>query len=520
MKTSLPLRISSAPFCSATLALLAAFVLGACKPAPSPEDAEIAYYQSPMHPWITSDKPGQCTICGMDLAPVRKGESGAAMEPGMVSLSNATIETIGIATAPVRFAPLSREIRLAGRMEDDDSRHRIIAAFFDGRVEKAFVEQVGENVSRNQPLAELYSPELLYVVREYQVAAQRSNDPQARNARQRLIQFGLQPNQIDSLAKSSKDSFAIPLLSPIDGTVVARNIYPGKYFKTGDPLLELADFSTMWFHAQVYERDLASIRVGQKALVTTPAAPGKTFDGIVTFIDLNFDAITRSTKVRIEVPNPVVQSPSGPRRELPHRAYAEAMIRASEDKAFLVPRQAILDDGRGAVVFVKRDASVFERRPVQVGRRGDDSAEILSGVAEGDEVVINGNLLLDAEAQLAFAGGGHSPEPHSHLESSVASAWQPLMEAVDRLTRALADEDVTLFAREAAGLPALGSTLPPDMDPDIKPLAEALRGTLDFPETPDLPAARRAFTPFSQAAAKLALALAGKHQLPPALWRL
>lgn len=424
------------------------FVAGCSRPG-ADEGRAIKFYQSPMHPWITSDQPGKCTICGMDLVPVFEGEQGIATRPGLVTLQSSTAQILGVATAPAVKAPLERTLRLSGLIEDDDAKHRVISAFFDGRIDRVYVEHVGEEVVKEQPLATIYSPELLYIVREFQASSARGrNDPQAAVARQRLIQFGLTPQQVDELAAGPRESYGLALRSPMDGTVITRNAYPGKYVKAGEMLFEIADFGVMWFHARVYEQDLPWIKIGDKAALTTPAAPGQEFEGTITLVDPSFDPSTRSTKVRIEVPNPKVEGAGGLARALPHRAYAEARIRATMGEAVIIPRSALLDTGARTVVYVDRGGGAYERRDVKAGRRGDTDVEIVSGLAAGDQVVVQGNLMIDAEAQMAqpHALGVDAGADAGHAQP-VAPATLERWKALSAGAAALAADNIEAFNR-------------------------------------------------------------------------
>ena len=383
------------------LVLLLALLAGCSKPA-EPERA-VRFYQSPMHPWITSDKPGNCTICGMALVPVYEGDTP---QEGLVMLGKDSINVLHVATAPVERRELTKSLRFSGILEDDDNRHRIIAAFYDGRIDQIAVDHVGQYVEKGQPLAAIYSPELLYVVREFQNAMRNRNDSIARNAAQRLVQYGLGSEQVAALAKQPETVYTVDLLAPISGTIVTKKAYQGQYTKTGELLFEMGDLSRLWFHAEVYERDLPDIRVGQKAILRSPTVPGREFPGVVTFIDPNFDPLTRSTKVRIEVDNPLREGDGhGLRRVLAHRAYAEADLQADLGPALVVPRSAVLRDGRRSIVYVQQGEGKYEQRTVKVGRTGDQDVEILEGLKEGERVVSQGNLMMDAEAQLQAGAG-------------------------------------------------------------------------------------------------------------------
>lgn len=440
------------------LALVSALAV-ACSPQVKTEATGIKFYRCPMHTWITSDKPGKCTICGMDLVPVREGDDPKMAAPGLVTLMPSSSQILGVATAPVRKGALEKTIRLSGVIDDDDTRHTIISAFFDGRIDKVFVDHVGEDIKMDQSLARIYSPELLYVVKEFQASVRRGQqDPMAAIDRKRLVQFGLTPAEVERLAGNSKDGFGIDLRSPMDGTLVTRNVYPGKYVKAGDVLFEIADYGVMWFHAKVYEQDLVWIETGAKALVTTPAAPGREFEGTVTLIDPSFDPATRSTQIRVEVPNPVTGSASGWERLLPHRAYGEARIATKKDGVLVVPRTAILDTGSRTVAYVDEGGGNYRRRDVTIGWRGDEDIEVLSGLAEGDMVVTQGNLMIDAEAQIAHADPVH-PSTDDARSAGAASdpADQNRIGALSDSAAALSHDDLAAFNATA---PAWGLAKP------------------------------------------------------------
>ncbi|MBJ7258802.1 MAG: efflux RND transporter periplasmic adaptor subunit [Chthoniobacterales bacterium] len=422
-------------------------VVAACSPQDSGTGGETgAFYRCPMHTWITADKPDKCTICGMDLVSVSASDASSGKAQGIVTLMPATSQIIGVATTPAREGPVEKTVRLSGVIEDDDSKHTIISAFFDGRIEKVFVDHVGESVAKDQPLTQIYSPELLYVVREFQSALRSGQkDPMSGVDGQRLIQFGLAPSEVERLAARQNGSYGIDLRSPMDGTLVTRNVYPGKYVKSGDVLFEIADYNVMWFHANIYEQDLNWVKLGATATISTPAAPGREFAGKITLIDPTFDPETRSTRVRIEVPNPVEEATGALARPLPHRAYGEAVITATTPDTLVVPRAAVLDTGNRVVAYVEKGVGDFERRDVRVGRRGDTTVEVLSGISPGENVVTQGNLMIDAEEQMANpepAGAVDAPkDPAPTKDNADTARLDALSAAADALSR----DDLSAF---------------------------------------------------------------------------
>jgi membrane fusion protein, copper/silver efflux system len=490
-------------FALAFIALAMLLVGGvSCSKAPEPE-RKVKMYQSPMHPWITSDKPGNCTICGMELVPVYEGESGREVDPGIVALNPRSVDVLAVTTVPVRRLDLTKSLRFSGILEDDENIHRIIAAFYDGRIDEIFVQHVGQYVEKGQPLAAIYSPELLYVVREYQNAT-RSGDPAvARNAAQRLVQYGLSAEQVSALAKQPDNVYTINLLAPISGTVLIKKAFKGQYIKTGEPLFEMGNLSRLWFHAEVYERDLPNIRIGQKAMLTTPTVPGREFEGTVTFIDPNFDARTRSTKVRIEVDNPLVDGQQhGLSRVLPHRAYAEAEIAANFGEALVIPRSAVLRDGRRSVVYVEKSPGAYEQRFVKTGRVGDEGIEVLNGLTEGERVVAQGNLMIDAEAQLR--GAVATTQSMSALQSPVG---EELLKQLAQVSEALAADDEVAAVAAGQKLQDLAASIQNTGEPQIDGLIARLKEIPKISAANDLKALRQAFLPWSTAGADLALAV-------------
>ena len=487
--------------------LIATLLFAGCS-KPEGEGRKVKFYQSPMHPWITSDKPGNCTICGMQLVPVYDGEAGKAAPEGVISLSHASLNVLNVATAPVRKIELTKTLRFSGILEDDENLHRVIAAYYDGRIDQVFVNHVGQYVEKGQPLAAIYSPELLYIVREYQNAMRGRNEAVARNSAQRLVQYGLRPEQVAGLARQSGEVFTIDLLAPISGTVLTKKAYKGQYIKNGEMLFEMGELARLWFHAEVYERDLADIRLGQKAILRSPTVPGRDFEGVVTFIDPNFDPNTRSTKVRIEVDNPPAPDDSkGLRRLLPHRAYAEAEILADLGTRLVVPRSAVLQDGRRSVVYVENAAGQYEQRAVKTGRVGDEGMEVLDNLKEGDRVVTQGNLMIDAEAQLR--GGAQLHAESGPSAATVLPASPEITVFLDQLalvTDSLAGDDLVAAIKAGQTLPALAAGIPghASVDESLAKL-KALRGS---PGGSDLKAVRESFLPWSMAGAELTLALA------------
>ncbi|HEY0456253.1 MAG TPA: efflux RND transporter periplasmic adaptor subunit, partial [Verrucomicrobiae bacterium] len=492
---------------------------------------KILFYQSPMHPWIKSDKPGKCTICGMDLVPVYEGEKALDVAPGTVVLSSNTINVIHVQTSEVKRQPLRRTLNVAGTIDDNDTRHRILSAYVDGRIDKLYVNYIGGEVTEGQPLATFYSTALLNAEHEYanlvkKVISTQSDDLRKVNRElleatgQRLRQLGLTENQIRELANRDSADIHTEIVAPMSGTVVSRNVYEGQYVKEGDRLFEIADFSVMWFLFDAYENDLSWLRLGQKVELTTPAQPGKTYMGTIAFIDPNIKEMTRSAKVRVEIANPLVEITGRKQRELYHKLYAQGTVQVATPELLTVPRSAVLAPGAQAFVYVDKGAGAYEQRLVKLGRAGDDVWEVLEGLTAGDQVVTTGNLLIDSQAQLNASanmqeemevrGSGETNNPTGKLAAPLNGAQkqslQELLRMADELGQALAADNVQEFKTRAANLEKAAVSAKQQFSslPDWAALIDKAEAAAHFPEIPDLAAARKVFLPFSMASVELA----------------
>lgn len=435
-----------------------------------------ALYRCPMHPAVTSPTPGKCTICGMALVSISvlNAQSPGSGASTAIALSPSAITTIGVETSIVARQPLTRTLRITGRIEDDDTRHRILTARVPGRIEKLHINYIGAEVAAGAPLITLFSPEVLTASRIFieRVRGEAAFPAAERAAaRERLLELGLAESDIAALEKSLTPLSTVVVRAPTAGTVVAKSVYEGQYVQASDRLLELADFSRMWFVFDAYAQDIPWLRVGQTVEITTRAVPGETISAPIEFIDPNFSEASQTARVRAVLPNPHYASVGGEAHRLPHRVIAEGRVLVESPAVLAAPRTAILDAGGGPLAYVDVGASHYEARRLKLGRRGDALVEVLSGLAENDRVVTTGALLLDAQAQLNATG---APSAHAHgsaaPDSPPAGTFSDLATMADTAiaaAAALAADDYARYQKLFPALAAAAQKFPalPKLDP-------------------------------------------------------
>ena len=370
------------------------------KPAPSGTGkGRILYYRNPMGLPDTSPVPKKDSM-GMDYIPVYESEA----EPGVVTVAPGKLQLLGVRTAPVERRPVpARTVRATATVTFDERRLAVVTTKVAGWVEKLDVAATGDAVRRGQPLAWIYSPELVAAEEEFLLVARMPHGgghdagALATAAQRRLRALDIPEDEIARLRRSGTVSRTIAVRAPADGVVIEKPVISGIRVAAGKPLYKIADLSTVWLIAEVAEGDLGFIRPGEKSRATAVAFPGRAFDGVVDFIYPTVARDTRTARVRIVVPN----------RDLALRGdmYASVEIDApaGSEAALVAPDSAVIDSGMRQVVLVERGEGRFAPRAVKVGARGDGYAQILEGVQEGERVVVGANFLIDAESNLRAA---------------------------------------------------------------------------------------------------------------------
>lgn len=440
----------------------------------------ILLYQSPMHPWVKSDRPGQCTVCGMDLVPVYEGgETFDHLASGIVVIPQGSPNVLGVKTTVVRRYALARSLRVAGMIGEDESRHGIICAPAEGRIDGLAMTGDGDKINRRQPLVTLFSRTLLSAANDYKLALEQ-NSPAVDQAKRRLEQYGLVWEQINVIPQRQPEDVHFGILSPLTGTIVKSYVSEGQYVKEGDRLFEIADFTQMWFMFSAYEQDLPALHKGQLVTLQTPSLPGELLKSKIDFISPNLDETTRSARIRV-----VLENHDG---RIRNKTYAAAVVELDAPEVLAIPRSAVLWPGGGPRVYVEQSAGNYQRREIKLGRTGDTSWEVLDGLKEGERVVEAGNMLIDGQAQLNDMA--MSPPVATFLE--ISGDLKAYLSAVATLNTALANDDL------AAANAALGK------------LPFAPGGMIKTPApvpNVELKALRKAFLPWSQEIATLAIGL-------------
>lgn len=351
----------------------------------------LAEAQCPMHPAVHGRPQDRCTLCGMNLV------SGAMCGVMPVSastpvlLSPESIRITGIRTSEVKKQLLLRTLRISGMIGEDDSRHGIISAPVDGRVDGLSMNHEGQTVTQRQPLATIFSPTLLTAAQVYKEALTAGGQP-LEDAKRKLMHYGLVWEQIKTIPERQPDDLYFGMLSPRSGTIVKSFVAEGQSVKAGEKMFEVADFTKMWFHAMIPEQDVPFIKPGQIVKLHTASLPGVTLTSRIYNISPNLDDMSRSAKIRVILENP--------ERKIKNNLFAEGEVHIEAEETLAVPRSAVLWPGNTPRVYVEKQTGHFEPRSLKLGRVGDTDYEVLEGLKAGEIVVTSGNMLIDGQAQL------------------------------------------------------------------------------------------------------------------------
>jgi membrane fusion protein, copper/silver efflux system len=423
--------------------ILLGSLLIACGKKSGPVTA--AKYHCPMHPTVVSDKPGDCPICGMKLVPTNDEEHAAqssgknktmyrstmnpnevsdhpgkdsmgmdmvAFEvaegaeqstvPGLaaVSITPAAQERMGLTFGKVEKRLLAREVRTSARIVADETKLYRVTVKIEGWVEKLFVATTGQHVEKGEPLLTIYSPDLVAAQREFLIAQKSGSTELLAAVRRRLKLWDITDEQVAKLEAAGEGEKVLTLYAPASGFVQEKMVVAGQKIMPGESLMTVADLSTVWADADIYQSDLPYLKIGMSAEVNVA---DKKFTGQVIFISPTLDPMTRTAKARLEIPNPELL--------LKPEMYGTAKLSYELGERLAIPETAVMRTGERTYAF--KSGGDHQIVPVQIntGGRSDGWVEVIDGLSEGDQVVTSANFLVDSEssmkAALAGMSGGH-----------------------------------------------------------------------------------------------------------------
>jgi RND family efflux transporter MFP subunit len=365
------------------------------------------YWVDPMHPWYKSDKPGIAPDCGMKLVPVYADEEKKNTQPpGTVEIAPEKQQLIGVEYGAAEYETATGSIRAAARVTLDETRIAKVQTKLEGWIDQVSANFTGKLVQKGDPLLTIYSPEALATQQEYLLAAKAERQMQdnpvhemlgstenlVAAARKRLELWDIGDAQIDEISRTGQPLKNLTLYAPISGFVMERNAFPSQRVTPDTVLYTVADLSTVWVMADVFEYEAVNIHLNQPATLTLAYLPGRAFHGRVSYILPQLDPATRTLKVRVEFANPGYA--------LKPDMYGEVELQTGGARRLVVPQSAVLNSGDRQTVFVDRGNGYFEPRAVKIGEQLNGRIEILSGLKAGERVVISGTFLMDSESRL------------------------------------------------------------------------------------------------------------------------
>jgi Cu(I)/Ag(I) efflux system membrane fusion protein len=370
-----------------------------------------------------------------------------------ISLSPTQRVLANVATERVEKRTLNKEITAVGVVDFAEPLQTTVSARFRGRIEKLYVNYTGEVVQKGQPLFELYSPDLVSAERDFVLAleglksapasnsmAREQQDQLVKAVRDRLhIHFGMTDEQIAELEKKKDVRNKVIFHSPIQGTVIRKQIAEGQYVDEGMEIYQLADLSRVWIYLDVYEKDIHSVRLGQPVQVSSEAYPDESVTGRVTFIDPVLNSEARTIRVRTEFANS--------NGKLKPQMYVKAKLSAQVPLGIAVPISAVLSTGKHNLVWVEVQPNMFEPRDVVLGASTDSYYEVLSGLKGGENIVVSGGFLIDSESQLQQPGSTQDHSEHmvqpTKIKKEVTLSSKPATETNQNGTEITGNKDVT-----------------------------------------------------------------------------
>jgi len=366
---------------------------------------EPLFYRNPMNPEITSQTPAKDDM-GMDYIPVYAEDKISVGPAGTVLIDPVTLQNIGVRTALAEQKAISHTIRAPGRITFDEERLSKIHLKTEGWVEKLYINRTGDTVKAGTPLLELYSPQLVSSQQEFLLAlkswetqkaspypdVRKSAEDLVRISRKRLELLDVPEQQIRELETTGEIKESIQIRTPFPGTILSVGVREGQFVSPGTELYKMADLTTVWVYAEVFEHELPWVKIGDTTSMTVDGLPGEIFEGTVEYIYPYLNAETRTARLRLVFENPdLILKPD---------SFSNVILKAApEMDAIVIPSEALIRTGKRTTVFVVREPGQFEPRQVEIGVITDQGIQIVSGLEAGEKVVTSGQFLLDSESK-------------------------------------------------------------------------------------------------------------------------
>src|SRR5579859_734504 len=334
-----------------------------------------------------------------------------------LQLTPQRMQSIGVKLGTAQIKQVESELRVTGTVEADERRISYVQTRFPGWLRTVYADSTYQYVRKGQPLFTIYSPDLVTTEQEYLLARKNSEllntstvsgvatgaQTLLSAARERLEQWEVPASEIEKLDKTGKAITDLTFKSPVSGYVTEKNALPNMYVQPETRLYTVADLSTVWVNAQVFQTDLGKVKPGDPAEVTVDAYPGKSFRGRVDSILPQVDMNTRTAKVRLVFPNPTMKLTPG--------MYVNVVMKQQLGRQLVVPAAAVFHSGTRQLVFVNHGEGQFEPRDVQTGLQVGEQVVITKGLKAGESIVTSANFLMDSESQLQAAAGAYIPPP-------------------------------------------------------------------------------------------------------------
>ncbi len=334
-----------------------------------------------------------------------------------VQLTPQRLQSIGVKTGLVEAKPVEDEVRTVGNVEVDETRLAYVQVRFPGWIQKVFADSTYQYVRKGQPLFTIYSPDLVTTEQEYLLAKQSRNELAESSvpgvasgaaslldaAAERLKQWEVPEREIAQLESTGKVRHELEIDSPVSGYITERNALPNMYVQPETRLYTAADLSTVWVYAEVFQTDMARIKIGDPATVTTDAYPGRAFNGQVNFMWPQVDMTTRTQRVRLVFSNPGMKLTPG--------MFVNVRLRIPMGRQLTIPASGVLQSGTHQMAFVDHGGGYLEPREIELGPRVGDEFIVQKGLKPGERIVTSANFLVDSESQLQAALGSFVPPP-------------------------------------------------------------------------------------------------------------